>query len=206
MSMTRKVEYETVIQEMLTLTALKERGWTDRTIRDLLVIPDQLKTNPQYSSAAPMKLYELERVAKAETSPEFVEAASKKSERSVRAKEVADRRRADLVSEADGWKIEFFDIPKTLVLLEKQAVDAKEGWYLRKGESDWIDRKVLDSITLHRWCQNYLRHECSNYEELINRGRGKPGVGEVYDCVIRPKVDKMVIEIINTLRNMESRI
>jgi hypothetical protein len=50
---------------------LKERGWTESMIRDLLGRPDLRVDNPYYKSAAPMRLWRLQRAEAIEASPEF---------------------------------------------------------------------------------------------------------------------------------------
>src|ERR1700689_2097341 len=50
---------------------LKERGWTEAMIRDLLGDPDLLVDNPHYKSGGPMRLWRLQRAEAAEASPEF---------------------------------------------------------------------------------------------------------------------------------------
>jgi hypothetical protein len=50
---------------------LKERGWTDSMIRDLLGKPDLLADNPHYKSAAPWRLWRLQRAEAIEAAPEF---------------------------------------------------------------------------------------------------------------------------------------
>jgi hypothetical protein len=50
---------------------LKERGWTEAMIRDLLGDPDLYVDNPHYRSAAPMRLWRLQRAEAIEASPEF---------------------------------------------------------------------------------------------------------------------------------------
>ena len=45
----------------LTMSGLRERGWSDAMIRDYLGDPDATRPNPRYRSAAPMKLYLAER-------------------------------------------------------------------------------------------------------------------------------------------------
>ena len=50
---------------------LSERGWTEAMIRDLLGEPDLLADNPHYKSAAPMRLWRLQRAEAAEATPEF---------------------------------------------------------------------------------------------------------------------------------------
>jgi hypothetical protein len=43
--------------EFLTLSGLKERGWTDSIIIKMNLLPDKLAKNPHYIKASPMKLY-----------------------------------------------------------------------------------------------------------------------------------------------------
>jgi hypothetical protein len=50
---------------------LKERGWTEAMIRDLLGEPDLHVDNPNYKSAAPMRLWRLQKVEAIEALPEF---------------------------------------------------------------------------------------------------------------------------------------
>lgn len=50
---------------------LKERGWTEAMIRDLLGEPDLLAGNPHYKSAAPWRLWQLQRAEAIEATPEF---------------------------------------------------------------------------------------------------------------------------------------
>ena len=69
--------------ECVGAVGLKERGWTESMIRDLLGTPDDLRDNPYYRSADPMRLWCLQRVEAAEAAPEFA-----------RRKERADRQRA----------------------------------------------------------------------------------------------------------------
>ena len=50
---------------------LKERGWTGSMIRDLLGEPALLADNPHYKSAAPWRLWRLQRAEVIEATPEF---------------------------------------------------------------------------------------------------------------------------------------
>jgi hypothetical protein len=74
--------------------ALKQRGWTEAMIRDLLGAPDLTVKNPHYSSAAPMRLWRLRRAEEIEASPEFA-----------RERERAGRRRAGAARAAETRKI-----------------------------------------------------------------------------------------------------
>ena len=59
--------------ECVGAVGLKERGWTEAMIRDLLGKPDTLRDNPHYKSAAPMRLWRLQHVEAVEATPEFAQ-------------------------------------------------------------------------------------------------------------------------------------
>jgi hypothetical protein len=50
---------------------LRQRGWTEAMIRDLLGDPDLTADNPHYKTAAPMRLWRLQRAEAVEATPEF---------------------------------------------------------------------------------------------------------------------------------------
>jgi hypothetical protein len=52
---------------------LKERGWTEAMIRDLLGEPDLWVDNPHYKNAGQMRLWRLQRAEAIEATPEFAE-------------------------------------------------------------------------------------------------------------------------------------
>ena len=68
-------------QRRITLSSLKQRGWTVAMIRDVLGDPDAEVPNPRYSQAAPMKLYYLRRVEAAETTEQYRQACQKADKR-----------------------------------------------------------------------------------------------------------------------------
>jgi hypothetical protein len=57
--------------ECIGAAGLKQRGWTEAMIRDLLGDPDVLTDNPHYKTAAPRRLWRLRKVEAAEAAPEF---------------------------------------------------------------------------------------------------------------------------------------
>jgi hypothetical protein len=73
---------------------LQERGWTEAMIRDLLGKPDLRVDNPYYSTAAPMRLWRLQRAETVEATAEF----TKRRER-------AERQRAAAAKAAETRKI-----------------------------------------------------------------------------------------------------
>src|SRR2546429_7280232 len=85
---------------MLTTSALKERGWTLALIKKFLGEPDDTRENPHYRSAAPMRLYTIDRVEVIEKTPDFQEAHIKAIARSKHGKEVAERKANELIEQA----------------------------------------------------------------------------------------------------------
>jgi hypothetical protein len=59
--------------ECIGAPGLKARGWTEAMIRELLGAPDVLTDNPHYKSAAPRRLWRLQKVQAAEGTPGFAE-------------------------------------------------------------------------------------------------------------------------------------
>ena len=55
----------------ISISGLKSRGWTDKTVREFLGMADWTTDNPHYKSAAPMLLYDTHRVEQAEQDPWF---------------------------------------------------------------------------------------------------------------------------------------
>lgn len=65
----------------LILRSVLARGWTRMMVDDLLGEPDDRRDNPKYRSAAPMRLYDYERIVAAEATPEFADRLEKANAR-----------------------------------------------------------------------------------------------------------------------------
>ena len=55
----------------ISISGLKSRGWTDKTVHEFLGMADWTTDNPHYKNAAPMLLYDIHRVEQAEQDPWF---------------------------------------------------------------------------------------------------------------------------------------
>lgn len=73
---------------------LRERGWTESMIRDLLGQPDRYVDNPHYKKAEPMRLWRLQRAEEAEAAPGFAQR-----------RERADRQRAAAAKAVETKKV-----------------------------------------------------------------------------------------------------
>jgi hypothetical protein len=79
--------------ECVGAPVLKERGWTEAMIWDLLGKPDLREDNPHYSSAAPMRLWPLQRVEAAEAAPGFAQRKERADRQCAAATSAAETRR-----------------------------------------------------------------------------------------------------------------
>ena len=152
---------------------LKQRGWTDASIRRFLGEPDWKKRNPVYATAAPVRFYCCDRVAAAEASPEYRDWLEKSKVRSENARKKAERRKAELLEWVDEIEI---TIPKIDDVTENAVRHYNAYWEdSEKRASINDDEEFLARITV-----NYLRHMCSKYERQLAVLFGRPGADEAY--------------------------
>jgi hypothetical protein len=157
--------------EMVYASALKERhGFTDSLIKRLGA-PDETAVNPKYRSAPPAKLYRLERaLAFKAANPELFEKAAL---RRAAAKKSADTRWHALLDEVQDYEIELLrPLPKQLSELETVTRNHAEERY---GSGAQVPGKRAIFAT--------VRHEYTNYEDLLQKIKGKIGVKEAYESI-----------------------
>jgi hypothetical protein len=165
---------------MITAAGIKERGWTDAMIRNILGTADLLKPNPIYKCASPMRLYDLARVENAEKTETWNKLKSKALLRGDKTRKVAAKRAGQLIEEAETINVEVQKI--SLGKLEKRAI---ESWKDHK----YYLGKTFDEVPkdVERLMVNYLRHECTYYEAWLDEYSSKPGAHEAR-WIIRKKV------------------
>ena len=182
-------------QENITPTGLKARGWTESMIKQYLGEPDELKPNPYYKSAAPMRLYNLKRVEKVEKSKKFIEAKAAADRRKESAAKGVATKVDKAIQYAKTVKIEVPIIDyDTLV---KHACRHYNDWHEcdRNGmpNLDFIpaDPKHSDPEFLHRITINYLRHECTSYDDELDKLFGKTGTHEAHQ-ILQRRINKEI--------------
>jgi hypothetical protein len=158
--------------DRLTASALRARGWTDAAIRRFLGTPDAIARNPVFRSAAPMKLYDAERVAAVESSPEWQAWRAESEVRRVAAAAGAQRRRDGTVAAVAAVEIRLPALERAE--LERRAVEhrnrraadraERRGWW---DDYDPATVEGVDEATLARWSVNYLRHQGTRYDATL---------------------------------------
>ena len=176
-------------QEYITKPHLKNRGWTDAMVKKFLGAPDATKPNPHYKSAAPMGLWDAKRVSKAERTAEWKAEREKSAGRKASAQKAVKTKtdKAKEFAQMVEIHVPVMDYDK---LLEK-ACKSYNKWhqYDRNGYINFdfepADPTASDKDFLHRITTNYLRHECTSYENELYKLFGKTGVNEAHDILQR---------------------
>jgi hypothetical protein len=159
--------------EYLTLAALKGRGWSRKLIETLLGAPDKTAVNSYYRSAAPIKLWLIERVDCAETNADFVAHQAKRVSLSARSLSAAVRQREKLMAKVALLQVEVERIPHNKLL--QLAQNEWQGWRLDRNDFR-ADPKHVDAQTRQRWAVNYVRHHLCSYDEELERVARRIGV------------------------------
>lgn len=164
--------------EYITLASLRARGWTPAIVRSFLPQADATKPNPFYRCAAPMRLYALERVQAIERHDSWRAASTAALRRSVAAKQAAQKKSEQLVALARSVRI-YVDVLKPRALLDAAVHHYEHRQHLRAVEYDTFK---FDSVSpdapaafLDRIQVNFIRHQKTRYEDLLNSQFKKVG-------------------------------
>jgi hypothetical protein len=161
---------------LLSLKDLKDRGWTDATIKKFAPQPDGTQVNPAYQSAAPMKLYLLARVKRIERRKTWIAWQADSAVRKISAAKAVTTKIDAMKEWLDSLTIE---VPKlTDEELIARAVEHYNALWCGTEKRACVND---DQDFLNRIAVNYLRHELSPYEEHLNQIAGKTGAHEARD-------------------------
>ena len=174
--------------KMINLTDLKERGWTNSMVEKLLPEP-MLFPNPRYRSAAPMKRWWIEEVEAVEQTQEFQILFQKAAKRRASGYAVAAKRRVETMNMVNNVieNLQVQVLPKNV--LERETLGAKEYWESQKSNFEGI-YNVSDQV-LVRWEVNFIRHNLTNYDYVLNNLVGLVGKAEAYDILKTAVLDKI---------------
>ncbi|TXS16086.1 hypothetical protein EAO71_34325 [Streptomyces sp. ms191] len=168
----------------VTLDGLRERGWTDAMVRDLLGEADVQGRDPRRWSLAPVRLYRVSRVEAVERTPEFTRCAADSGRRSSAATAGAESRRLAVLAAIRAQPIEVPRLPAAE--LERRAVRHRRLLGARSPGG-------AAGGALVRWQVNYLRHALSRYETLLDGLYGVTGRAEA-ERVLRTRLYEAIAE------------
>lgn len=171
------------MNEKITLTKVKQMGFSDKLISLLLPEPE-LVDNPYYKSAAPMKLWNKKNVEEAMKRDEYINYQEKRKKRKTAAEKAVQTKKTNLLSaiQEESDKIMIKIIP--FDTLKSKAIQAKQEWYNQHYDplSDEFRKSAYnaDEDTINRWSVNYLRHRMTSYDEQLFKMARKTGNREAY--------------------------
>lgn len=171
------------MNEKITLTKVKQMGFSDKLISLLLPEPE-LVDNPYYKSAAPMKLWNKKDVEEAMKRDEYINYQEKRKKRKTAAEKAVQTKKTNLLSaiQEESDKIMIKIIP--FDTLKSKAIQAKQEWYNQHYDplSDEFRKSAYnaDEDTINRWSVNYLRHRMTSYDEQLFKMARKTGNREAY--------------------------
>lgn len=163
---------------------ISERGWTKGLIGKILGKEDISKRNPRYKNASPMKLYNLGRVIAAEQSELYLQEIEKIARKRESAQKANDIKLAKTIAIIDGANIK-------VRVLDRENVVTQACIHYNDKDRDNPDcecaSKHSDPIFLNRICVNYLRHELTTYDDIIDSIKGHVGKDKAY-ALLKAKV------------------
>lgn len=161
------------------------RGWTQSMIKKLLGKPDAEKTNPKYRCAAPMQLYKASRVEKIEKSDEFKSLQEKAKKRRETSRRTVKVKYDETINHVRNIKIIIPEYSERELL--NRACNHYNAYhetqFMMRLDCDYEYQKAtLDSnkTFLYRIATNYLRHQCTKYEDELDRLFDKIGKENAY--------------------------
>lgn len=175
-----------------TITEVRRKGFTDRLICDLLPEPECV-TNPMYASSPPMKLFREEDVLRAMQTKEFLEAQEKRQARKEAARKATLTRKQHLLDAVNESlsKLQIKQLPFEEV--KRRALREKQEWDMWCGSFEMVpmDGSSVNKKTLDRWCVNYIRHQLTVYDEVLEQLERKTGKQEAYELAFTTILNKI---------------
>ena len=178
-------------EKLFSTPELRERGWTPSMIKKLMPLHDNEQRNPKYRCAAPMKLYSKTKVYAYERGNRWKTMHEKSLKRIENGKKSS---RKALTTKIDNTLKKYenieFEVPKDIPKekLERDALRSYNDLHSERSDSFlWVKRSEVDDDFIARITVNYIRHQLTEYDSVIEIPRQHVGVNEAR-CLIKGKV------------------
>lgn len=180
---------ENIKKQYLSLSSLKQRGWSESIIKNMCLLPDKEVTNPYYKSASTMKLYDLHKVEALEEADEFrvlLEKAENRKKSSAKAVNTKMQKMKEFVHSIEIVLPEYSN--DTIYRKAVRHYNEYHFPYKYIVSYEAVDRETLIRIT-----SNMIRHTLTDYEEILRDKYGKVGIDYAHDY-LKKRIDMLVRE------------
>lgn len=179
-------------EKRLTKTTVKQMGFSDKLIRELLPEPIEVD-NPHYKCAAPMLLFLESDVLKAMNEEPYIAYQEKRKKRKESAKKAVETKRKNLIEEMQSVSDKIIITKMNMQELRKRTIDERNDYYAYLAEDCEIYRTTYgaDEETQDRWMVNYIRHNLTEYDEELDRLYGRTGKDEAYFLFFKALLQKI---------------
>ena len=145
---------QTAAQPPLTVSALRQRGWTEEMIQNLMGEPNFTLPNPHYKNSHPMKFYLPTRVEAAESSEGFKIARQRSQSRKRKGEATRSARQSAALAWAQSTGIVLTDPAENIEQLRRMALWRAEPQGRREPEEE-----QLNSMAIHLLLSEHLYHD-----------------------------------------------
>jgi len=176
------------------------RRWSMSLVNKYYPQCDEKRVNPFYRHSYPMQLYDVNKVAHIESLGAFKADLKITNKRKLAASDRAKRKHDELIMYANGMQINIPSYEKDKLV--KLACDHYNWW------NDWKEweygdfRRATPSSEesfLKRICINYLRHQCTCYDDELGKFYRKIGVQDAHD-VLQTRINEAIKQKYEWLR------
>lgn len=180
-------------KQYITKTDLATR-WSNSLIEKYYPQCSEERINPHNIHGSHMLLYNIGKVRYIESKDDFKADYQKVLKRKIAALERAKKKREELMMYANGVQIIIPDFEKNKLI--QKACD-HYNW--KKSSAYNIATPSSDYLFLKRICINYLRHQCTCYEEELRKFYGKVGFQNAHD-VLQTRINEAIKQKYEWLR------
>lgn len=184
-------------KQYLTKTELATR-WSNSLIEKYFPQCSEERVNPHHKRGSPMQLYDIGEVRHIESGDDFKADYEKVLKRKNVALERAKNKREELMMYANGVQIVIPDFEKNK-LIQKACEDYNWRLILNSKDDYCMATPSSSELFLKRITINYLRHQCTCYEEELRKFHKKVGVQEAHD-ILQQRINEAIKQKYEWLR------
>ena len=173
---------------LITKTELTQR-WSKRLIKMFFPKCSVEKSNPYYRCSSPMQLYELSKVEAIEKTDAFQKEHEKVLARKKVAKACTNKKRDEIIKYAKEIHISIPDMEKERLI--NRACSNYNWWHSLDKYHYCYATPTSDEEFLKRITINFIRHQCTCYENELYKMYGKVGVQEAHD-ILQERINEAI--------------